>query len=170
MAVITAAEAGGESLVRFLDLVAFSEGTSANPLTVSVSKRDGYDVIVSGVDGPEIFTDFSDHPFAHGRPAKFVRSSGLRSTAAGRYQLLLRFWRAYQPMLHLADFSPLSQDKVALRQIAERHADKLILEGKLEEAIAACSPIWASMPGNDYGQGGKSLEALLGKWAEGTQV
>ena len=49
-------------LKAFLDLIAYSEGTS----TSSVTKNDGYDVIVTGVDGPSIFTDYSDHPFANG--------------------------------------------------------------------------------------------------------
>ncbi|EMD7474688.1 hypothetical protein VSU40_000628 [Salmonella enterica] len=43
-------------------MLAYSEGTANHPLT----KNCGYDVIVTGLDGsPEIFTDYSDHPFAH---------------------------------------------------------------------------------------------------------
>lgn len=46
----------------FGDLLAYSEGTSTSPAT----RNNGYDVIVTGIDGkPEIFTDYSDHPFAH---------------------------------------------------------------------------------------------------------
>ena len=52
----------------FLDTLAFSEGTSNHPLTVN----DGYDVIVTGVDGPEVFTDYSAHPFANGRKPKQI--------------------------------------------------------------------------------------------------
>jgi muramidase (phage lysozyme) len=161
MAAISAVDAGGEALVKFLDLIAFSEGTS----TSSHTHGNGYDVIVSGVDGPETFSDYSDHPFAHGRPAKLIRRTPpLFSTASGRYQVLLRFWRAYQQMLQLTDFSPESQDKVALRQIKEKGAISFILSGDITKAIELCSNIWASLPGNSYGQGGHSLQVLLDKW------
>ncbi len=159
MAAITAEQAGGEALVQFLDLIAFSEGTSTSPHT----QNDGYDVIVSGVDGHHEFTDYSDHPFANGQPAIVIRNGPpqLTSTASGRYQLLARFYKVYKQQLGLPDFSPVSQDKIALQQIRERHAIADILAGNIESAIEKCSGIWASFPGNDYGQGGKSMPALL---------
>ena len=159
MAAITAEQAGGEALVRFLDLIAFSEGTSTSPNT----QNDGYDVIVGGVDGHHEFSDFSDHPFSNGRPAIVIRNGPppLLSTAAGRYQLLARFWTPYRNLLGLTDFGPVSQDKVALQQIRERHAIPDILAGNIEAAIEKCSNIWASFPGNEFGQGGKSMAALL---------
>ena len=46
----------------------------------------------------------------------------LKSTGAGRYQLLSRWWDAYRKQLGLKDFSPKSQDAVALQQIGERSA------------------------------------------------
>jgi muramidase (phage lysozyme) len=141
-----------------LSLIAWSEGTSTSPIT----KNDGYDVIVTGVDGPEVFTDYSDHPFAKGRTAIMVRENPpLFSTASGRYQILLRYWRSYQQMLNLPDFSPQSQDAVALRIIYERGALPLLNAGNIEAAIVACSNIWASFPGNDYSQGGHSMAELL---------
>jgi muramidase (phage lysozyme) len=157
MAAITAEQAGGQALVRFLDLIAFSEGTSTSPNT----HNDGYDVIVSGIDGHHEFTDFSGHPFSNGRPAIVINHSGLTSTASGRYQLLARFYAVYKNELNLPDFSPVSQDKIALQQIRERHAIPDILAGNIQSAITKCCTIWASFPGNDFGQGGKSMEALL---------
>lgn len=60
-----------QNIAAFLDMLAVSEGTANHPLT----KNRGYDVIVTGLDGkPEIFTDYSDHPFAHGR--QFCRRLG----------------------------------------------------------------------------------------------
>ena len=38
----------------------------------------------------------------------------LKSTGAGRYQLLSRWWDAYHKQLGLKDFSPKSQDAVAV--------------------------------------------------------
>lgn len=150
------------STKAFLDLIAWSEGTSASPETVN----NGYDVIVSGVDGMHVFTDYSDHPFASGRAPIVVRAEPLlTSTASGRYQLLLRWWTPYKAMLRLPDFSPASQDAVAIQQIRERGALPLIEAGNVEAAIAACSNIWASLPNNDYGQpGGHSMQALLAQY------
>jgi muramidase (phage lysozyme) len=145
-------------LNAFLSLVAFSEGTSTSPIT----RNNGYDVIVSGVDGPSIFTDYSDHPFAHGGSV-LVRSGPppLYSTAAGRYQLLARFWNIYRVQLNLPDYSPASQDAVALQQIKERGAIADIEAGEIELAIGLCANIWASLPGNSYNQGGKTMATLV---------
>lgn len=61
------------NVAAFLDTLAFSEGTATHPLT----RNNGYDVIVTGIDGkPEIFTDYRDHPFAGGRPAKVFNRHG----------------------------------------------------------------------------------------------
>lgn len=144
------------SIKSFLSLIAWSEGTSTSPIT----RNDGYDVIVSGPDGPEILTDYSDHPFALGRPAKLVRPS-LYSTASGRYQILLKWWQAYKAMLSLTDFTAQSQDAVAIRQIQERGAYPMILSGNITGAISACSNIWASLPENSYNQPVHSMETLL---------
>jgi muramidase (phage lysozyme) len=164
MPVITAEQAGSSNITRFLDLIAYSEGTADNG-------DDGYNMIVTGSDGrKEFFTDYSDHPFAKGRTAKVIRHVPLlASTAAGRYQLLLRYWRSYQTMLDLPDFSPLSQDKVAIRQIHERGALIELANGDVESAIKLCSNLWASLPGNDYAQGGHSMQALLEHWIAGEQ-
>ena len=152
----------------FLDLIAWSEGTSTHPLTVN----NGYDVLVTGVNGPHVFTDYSDHPFAHSGSVLVRTTPALISTAAGRYQLLARYWNVYRSQLHLADYSPDSQDTVALQQMKERNALQPLLMADVAGAIKACSNIWASFPGNNYGQGGHSLSALLAKYQEflnGTQ-
>ena len=156
-----------EAAVRaYLALAAWSEGTSTSPAT----KNDGYDVIVTGIDGkPEIFQSYADHPFAFGRPAKIIREAPgeLRSTAAGRYQILLKWWRAYKAMLNLPDFTPQSQDAVAIRQLKERGAIDLILQDKIPEAIAESSHIWASFPGTySQGNGPHSVDALIEKYHE----
>ena len=55
----------------------------------------------------------------------------LKSTGAGRYQLLSRWWDAYRKQLGLKDFSPKSQDAVALQQIKERGALPMIDRGDI---------------------------------------
>jgi muramidase (phage lysozyme) len=159
MATLTLQDVGGNAnLLRFLDLTSWSEGTSTSPLT----RCDGYDVIVSGIYGRNVFSDFSDHPFATGRAPIVVRANPLlESTASGRYQLMRHWWDAYRTELKLSDFSPRSQDMVAVQQIRERNAMQHIANGDFALAIMACSNIWASFPGNDYGQGGHTMAVLL---------
>jgi len=141
----------------FLDMIAHSEGTSTSPAT----QNDGYDVIVTGADRkPEIFTDYSAHPFAAGRKSKVINSKGLTSNASGRYQFMLRDYKHYKAVLRLPDFGPASQDQWALQLIRERDALKLIDSGQFAAAVKRCSNLWASLPGAGYGQPEHSLDRL----------
>lgn len=146
----------------FLDMIAFSEGVRAglHPLT----RCDGYDVIVTGVDGPEVFADFAAHPFAHGRPPKAVNRAGLKSTAAGRYQFLVGDWDHYRRALDLPDFSAQSQDLWAIQLIRERGALPLIDGGQFAVAVNRCCNLWASLPGANYGQHENRMAALEGAY------
>lgn len=153
------------NVVAFLTLIAISEGTQ--PHAQSSAQNLGYDVIVSGViTGPERFTDFSRHPFAEGRPPKLIRRGPppLYSTAAGRYQFLLSTWLGYQHRLRLPDFSPSSQDKAAMQQIADVGGIAPLMDGDIPAAIARCSGIWASLPGNHYHQGAHPVSWLMEQW------
>ncbi|RAU43977.1 lysozyme [Pseudocitrobacter sp. RIT415] len=136
----------------FLDTLAWSEGTDKPG---QPTKNHGYDVIVGG----SLFTDYSDHP------RKLVTlNPKLKSTAAGRYQLLTRYWDAYRKQLGLTDFSPASQDAVALQQIKERGALPMIDRGDIRQAIDRCSNIWASLPGAGYGQFEHKADNLIAKF------
>ena len=142
--------------IAFLDMIARSEGTAASPLTQNM----GYDVIVSGPDGPEIFSDYSDHPFANGsRPPKLVRA-GLYSTASGRYQIMLHDWPHYKAQLKLQDFGPESQDTYAIQIIGERRALPLIDAGDFDAAVNRVANLWASLAGATYGQPTRSIDWL----------
>lgn len=150
---ITAEQAGGPNVCAFLDTIAVSEGTQNDPVT----QDDGYDVLVTGIDGPARFASYATHP----NVLVQVNHDGLCSTAAGRYQLLYKYWVYYQAYLHLPDFSPVSQDLIAIQQIRERRALPMLAAGNIAGAIAACSNIWASLPGNTYGQRQNKLQALV---------
>ena len=83
---ITEQQGIGRSLRAFLDMIAWSE------LGSDYLKRsdDGYNVIVTGIDGKlELFNDFSTHPFSGGRKSKQINIRGLTSNASGRYQQML---------------------------------------------------------------------------------
>ncbi|KVG89128.1 glycoside hydrolase [Burkholderia ubonensis] len=149
MARISAQQAGGQNRVAFLDMIAASEIGSA----LLAKSNDGYNVLVGSTPArPMLFSSYVAHPN--------IYNTVLNSTAAGRYQLLFRWWVPYQKQLKLPDFGPLSQDMVALQQIRERNALSLIDAGQISAAIAACSNIWASLPGNGYGQHMNELSFL----------
>jgi muramidase (phage lysozyme) len=135
----------------FLAMIGVSEGTS----TCHGTKNNGYDVIVGG----EIFTDYSDHPFARGRPPKVINSK-LSSTGSGRYQIMLHDWPHYKAMLNLPDFSPASQDAYALQLLRERAALPLIDGGQFAVAVQRCNNLWASFTGAQYGQQTHSIDFL----------
>ena len=64
----------------------------------------------------------------------------------------------------LKDFSPKSQDAVALQQIKERGALPMIDRGDIRQAIDRCSNIWASLPGAGYGQFEHKADSLIAKF------
>lgn len=137
----------------FLDMIAHSE---IGPCLLAVSD-DGYNVCVGSTPAvPILFTSYADHP------RLLVRlSATLSSTAAGRYQLLGRYFDAYKKQLELADFGHESQDRIALQQISERGALPDIDAGRIPQAIAKVKNIWASLPGAGYGQHENELSMLL---------
>lgn len=132
----------------FLDMIAFSEGTAKIP-----NSDDGYRVIVGGTT----FRSYADHP----RIRVFIKRINDYSTAAGRYQLLSKYWDAYRVSLKLKDFSPANQDAVALQQIKECKALPDIDAGNIEEAIRKCARIWASLPGAKYGQRTEKMQNVI---------
>jgi len=149
---ITPDQAGGANRCAFLDMIAWSE---IGPQLLAESD-DGYNVLVGSTPAsPDLFPSYAQHPniLVTVRP-------GLQSTAAGRYQLLYRWWTAYQQQLHLQDFGPVSQDLVALQQIRERGALPIIDAGDFAGAVARCSNLWASLPGAGYGQHEQQMASL----------
>lgn len=145
---ITPQQAGGKNVCAFLDMIAWSEGT-----TRVKGSDDGYNVIVGGA----LFTGYADHP----RKLVNLPNLHLSSTAAGRYQLLMRYFDVYKRSLGLPDFSPLSQDLIAIQQIRERRALPEIAKGNFATAVALCSNIWASLPGAGYGQHENQIKPLM---------
>lgn len=137
----------------FLDMLAFSEGT--------YGKGDnGYNVLVGG----ELFKSYADHP----RKVISLNMKGntIRSSAAGRYQILTRYYDFYAKLLGLKDFSHAAQDAIAMQMIKEQKALPSIDAGNIQEAIERCANIWASLPGAGYGQHEHKVEVLLAKYNE----
>lgn len=139
----------------FLDMLAWSELGQA--LLFNVTTDRGYKVIVGSTPvKPILMEHYRDHP----RRLIVLNNTGLKSTAAGRYQLLARYFDHYKRVLGLPDFGPDSQDAIALQQIKEQEALEDIESGHFQIAVARCCNIWASLPGAGYGQHENVMGAL----------
>lgn len=141
----------------FLDMIAWAELGQE----ILASSDNGYNVLVGSLPGRlKLFHSYKDHPRV------LVHLSGnLESTAAGRYQIRRKIYDAYKKPLRLPDFSPASQDAIALHLISECGARPAIDIGDIASAIARVRSRWASMPGAGYGQREHSYEKLLAVYA-----
>jgi muramidase (phage lysozyme) len=133
----------------FLCAIARSEGTAG------IGDR-GYNVLVgSTAKQPLLFGSYHDHP-----RTKIQLRPNLVSTAAGRYQILARYFDAYRKTLVLPDFSPSAQDAIALQMIREQGAYADVAAGRFDSAVAKVANIWASFPGAGYSQHENKLADL----------
>lgn len=138
---IAAEQAGGANVCAFLDMIAHSEIGDA----LLARSDDGYNVLVgSTARAPLLFSSYATHPD--------VYSERYNSTAAGRYQILSRYWPHYRDLLKLPDFGPESQDRYAIQQIRECKALPMVVAGDFVDAVHRVANIWASLPGAGYGQ------------------
>lgn len=141
----------------FLDMIAWSE---IGPRLLALSDN-GYDVIVGSTpEKPILFGSYADHP-RRLVEIEIGPDRVIQSTAAGRYQVLKRYFDAYRKQLGLPDFGPSSQDAIALQLIRECKALADVDAGRIETAIRKCASRWASFPGAGYGQHENKVAKLL---------
>lgn len=132
-----------KNVSAFLWTIRVSEGTAGS---------DGYSTLVGGGQ----FGSFDDHP----RVLVDLPRLGIKSSAAGAYQILRRTWDGVAGKLGLGDFSPASQDAAAIELIRQRGAWEDVKAGRFADAINKCRREWASLPGAGYGQRENSLARL----------
>ncbi|MFZ2403702.1 MAG: glycoside hydrolase family 104 protein [Methylobacter sp.] len=144
----------------FLHMIAVSE---LGQKLIDVSDN-GYNVIVGSTpDNPILFWSYIDHP----RRKIDLPKLKIKSTAAGRYQILARYYDAYKTQLGLPDFGPESQDLIALQMIRECKALADVDAGRFAEAVRKCRSRWASLTGSPYKQHTNSIEFLTKAYIDG---
>ena len=137
----------------FLDMLAWSEGTDNGR---QKTRNHGYDVIVGG----ELFTDYSDHP------RKLVTlNPKLKSTGAGRYQLLSRWWDAYRKQLGLKDFSRKVRTLWHCSRLRSVALLPMIDRGDIRQAIDRWQYLGFTA-GAGYGQFEHKADSLIAKFKE----
>jgi muramidase (phage lysozyme) len=131
-----------------LDLISRAEGNT------------NYDTIVGQPlpggklkPGGKSITDFSKHPEYVG-----LRTKHGPSDAAGRYQILSSTYRKQVEQLakngvQIKDFSPESQDKIAIAILNAVGAIDPILKGNYKQAVKLSNNQWVSLPGTKFSQG-----------------
>lgn len=122
------APAVSDNTRRFLDFLAKAEGADYNVIT-----------------GGGRFDDFSRHPGVVG----MVTKQG-PSTAAGRYQITRTTYNDVAPKLGITDFSPESQDRIAIELIRRGGALQDVESGNYGAAINKLGGTWASLPSSPY--------------------
>lgn len=121
---------------KFLDFLGRAEGAD-------------YNTIVGGSK----FSDFRAHPKVVG-----LRTAEGPSTAAGKYQIVGATYDAVAPKLGIRDFSPDSQDKIAIELIRQKGALEDVRNGNFDAAVGKLGGIWASLPSSPYSQPKRSAE------------
>jgi muramidase (phage lysozyme) len=134
------------------ELEAHSKQKNVGRFLTALAKAEGaeYDTVVGY---KHKVTDFSRHPQIIG----LVTKEG-PSTAAGRYQITATTFKEFAPKAGVADFSPESQDKVALKIIEQEGALADIQEGRFRQAVEKLGGRWASLPSSKYSQPTRTME------------
>ena len=127
------------NLKAFLDMVAYAEGTG-----------DAYNMYYHGA---LIENNCVDHP-------RKSHTGLFTSQAAGRYQILPKYWDKLAGRLGLSDFSAENQDRAAVEFIREKGMigviDSIRIGGGPDEnftaAVTAMGAVWMSLPGSPIKQ------------------
>jgi len=108
---------------------------------IAASEGGGYDFKYGAVKGkkndPWRFTDTSTHPGA---------GFGGRTTAAGMYQITVDTWRQFGGKMGLTDFTPNTQDLIAVDMLRTIGVIDKIKVGDVAGAMPKAALKWAALP------------------------
>ncbi|MEO2219454.1 glycoside hydrolase family 104 protein [Chromobacterium vaccinii] len=108
---------------------------------IAQAEGGGYDFMYGAIKGKKNdkwrFSDYSTHP-GPGYDGK--------TSAAGMYQINLVTWKDMGGRMGLKDFSPHTQDLIAVEIFRAQKAIEAIVDGDLETSLSRCSGRWAALP------------------------
>lgn len=119
---------------------------------ISASEGANYDTIVGG----KSFSDYSKHPNVVG----LITGDG-KSTAAGRYQITNSTYNDVAPKLGITDFSPESQDRIAIELLRRKGALDDIMNGDIDAAVDKLGGTWQGLPSGTSKHQGKRSKAFF---------
>lgn len=108
---------------------------------IAQAEGGGYDFKYGAVKGkrndPWRFSDFPAHPGP---------GYGGETTAAGMYQINIATWHQHGGSMGLSDFSPKTQDLIAIEILRSINIMEKIKEGDIANAVGPASRKWAALP------------------------
>lgn len=108
---------------------------------IAAAEGGGYDFRYGALKGRSDdrwrFTDMSTHPGP---------GIGGKSTTAGMYQITRPTWQHHSAKLGLRDFSPRTQDLIAVEILRSLDVIEAIKSGSIAEVMPKVSKIWAALP------------------------
>lgn len=146
-----AVNADDQNVSAFLAMIRKAEGTDS---------PDGYRALFGYLPskGGPLFDSFADHPRVRTYGEWITPGKTTYTTAAGAYQITASTFDRVKGRLELTDFSPASQDAIALELLREAGAIAEIKAGNFNAAVAKSSKIWASLPGSTVNQANRSQD------------
>jgi muramidase (phage lysozyme) len=127
--------------------LAENEALLANPnvsaflKAIAAAEGGGYDFKYGAVKGkrndPWRFSDFSTHPGP---------GFGGKTTAAGMYQITVDTWRQHGGKMGLTDFSPKTQDLMAVEILRSIGVIDTIKSGDVAGAMGPAAAKWSALP------------------------
>lgn len=98
---------------------------------------EAYNMLVYG----GTFSDMSTHPNVR-KPIPGVNNF---TTAAGAYQITYSTWKWLRLLAGVSDFTPASQDKMAVAYLRRLGALKDIIDGRYSAAVEKSSKVWEAI-------------------------
>jgi muramidase (phage lysozyme) len=148
----TSADQAQSNLAAMLYAIRKCEGTATD---------EGYQALFGWRPGNgKTFDDFSAHPqqfFLYTDKA----GKTIRTSAAGAYQITYTTYRGLvngYNEFQSGDFSPASQDAMAVKLISQRGALADVMAGRFDTALRKLRPVWASLPGAGVNQPERSID------------
>ena len=99
--------------------------------------EEAYNMLVYGGS----FSDFSTHP----KVMKPIPGSKLFTSAAGAYQITYSTWKWLHLLAGVSDFSPRSQDLMAVAYLRKLGALADIVDGNYADAVSKCRDVWEAI-------------------------
>lgn len=141
----------------FLWTIRMSEGTAGS---------DGYAALFGYTPrNGKTFSSYAAHPkifYDYRNQAGKV----IKTSAAGAYQITYTTYSALCRKYGYSDFSPETQDEMALALIKERGALEDVRMGRFAMALNKLRKVWASLPDSDVDQPTRSYEYLAGAYTK----
>lgn len=128
---------------------------------IAAAEGGDYNLKFGGVKGKKNdkwqFSDYKTHPGA---------GADGKTTAAGMYQINKSTWNEMGAKMGLSDFSPETQDLLAVEILRTIHIIDNIVAGDIDTALKAASRRWAALPqgpneGGRYNQPYMSYEKFI---------